>query len=131
MNLLDSFLLLAENPPATTKLALSPSDRTLNDVEDYICANLDTTITRDDLAEVVGVSIRSLSRAFDKKYGLGPMAFLLQRRLDACYAQLRGADSDAITVTEVSLSYGFWHTGRFASAYKKAFGESPSETLLK
>lgn len=129
--LLYSFLLFAENPPATTKLALSPSDRTLNDVEDYICANLDTTITRDDLAEVVGVSIRSLSRAFHKKYGLGPKAFLLQRRLDASYAQLRGADSDVTTVTEVAMSYGFWHAGRFASAYKKAFGESPSESLLK
>ena len=129
--LLDSFLLLAENPPATTKLALLPSDLTLNDAEDYICANLDTTITQDDLAEVVGVSIRSLSRAFNKKYGLSPMAFLLQRRLDACYAQLRGSDSDVITVTEVSMSYGFWHAGRFASAYKKAFGESPSESLLK
>jgi AraC-like DNA-binding protein len=130
-NLLDSFLLLAENPPAITKLALSPSDRTLNDIEDYICANLDASITRDNLAEVVGVSIRSLSRAFENKYGLGPMAFVRQRRLDACYARLRGSDQDAITVTEIAMSYGFWHIGKFAIAYKAAFGELPSESLLK
>jgi AraC-like DNA-binding protein len=130
-DLLDSFLLLAENPPATTKLALSPSDRTLNDIEDYICANLDASITRDDLADLTGVSIRSLSRAFERKYGLGPMTFVRQRRLDACYAQLRGADSIATSVTEVAMCYGFWHAGRFASAYKQAFGESPSESLFK
>ena len=130
-DLLDSFLLLAENTPATTKLALSPSDRTLNDVEDYICAKLDASITRDDLADLTGVSIRSLSRAFVKKYGLGPMAFVRQRRLDACYVQLQSSDRDATSVTEVAMSYGFWHTGKFAIAYKKAFGESPSKSLRK
>jgi AraC-like DNA-binding protein len=130
-DLLECFLGLAENPPVTTKLAVLPSNKTLNHVEDYICANLDAAITRDGLADLTGVSIRSLSRAFEEKYGLGPMAFVRQRRLDACYAQLRGSDRDATSVTEVAMSYGFWHLGKFAIAYKETFGESPSETLLK
>ena len=125
------FLLLTDSPPVSTKLAACPSDKNLNHVEDYICANLDAAITRDELADQTGVSIRSLSRAFEKKYGLGPMAFLRQRRLDACYARLLGSDRDATTVTEVAMSYGFWHVGKFAIAYKKAFGESPSESLLR
>jgi AraC-like DNA-binding protein len=130
-DLLSCFLDLAENPPVTTKQAVLPSDKTLNHVEDYICANLDAAITRDALADLTGVSMRSLSRAFEKKYGLGPMAFVRQRRLDACYAQLLGSDRDATSVTEVAMSYGFWHLGKFAIAYKETFGESPSETLLK
>jgi AraC-like DNA-binding protein len=130
-DLLACFLRLAENPPVTTKLAVLPSNETLNHVEDYICANLDAAITRDELADLTGVSIRSLSRAFEEKYGLGPMAFVRQRRLDACYAQLLGSDRDATSVTEVAMSYGFWHLGKFAIAYKETFGESPSETLLK
>lgn len=130
-DLLESFLVLAENPPVTTKLAVLPSNKTLNHVEDYICANLDAAITRDKLADLTGVSIRSLSRAFEEKYGLGPMAFVRQRRLDACYAQLLGSDRDATSVTEVAMSYGFWHLGKFAIAYRETFGESPSETLLQ
>jgi AraC-like DNA-binding protein len=130
-DLLESFLYLAENSPVTTKLTLLPSDKTLRHVEDYICAHLDAAITRDELADLTGVSIRSLSRAFEEKYGLGPMAFVRQRRLDACYAQLLGSDRDATSVTEVAMSYGFWHLGKFAIAYKETFGESPSETLLK
>ena len=130
-DLLESFLFLAENSPVTTKLTLLPSDKTLRYVEDYICAHLNYAITRDELADLTGVSIRSLSRAFEAKYGLGPMAFVRQRRLDACYAQLLGSDRDTTSVTEVAMSYGFWHLGKFAIAYKETFGESPSETLLK
>ena len=128
-DLLESFLSLAENPPETTTLAAFPSDQALDKIESYICANLDATITRDDLAAEVGISIRSLSRAFKKKYGLGPMAFVRQRRLDACFARLRGSERDATTVTEVAMSYGFWHIGKFAIAYREAFGEPPSATL--
>ena len=87
-DLLESFLLLAKNPPVTTKLAVLPSDETLSHVEGYICANLDAAITRDELADLTGDSIRSLSRAFEEKYGRCPMAFLRQRRLAACYAGL-------------------------------------------
>jgi AraC-like DNA-binding protein len=128
-DMLERFMLLAENPPATTKRAAFPSDQALNNIEDYICANLDAAITRDDLAAEAGMSIRSLSRAFEKKYGLGPMAFVRQRRLDACFAQLQGSDREATTVTEVGMSFGFWHIGKFAIAYRETFGESPSETL--
>ena len=130
-DLLESFLLLAKNPPVTTKLPVLPSDETLSHVEGYICANLDAAITRDELADLTGVSIRSLSRAFEEKYGRGPMAFVRQRRLDACYARLLGSDRDATSVTEVAMSYGFCHLSRFAIVYKETFGESPSETLLK
>jgi AraC-like DNA-binding protein len=31
----------------------------------------------------------------------------------------------------VALYYGFAHLGRFAGEYRKAFGESPSETLRR
>jgi AraC-like DNA-binding protein len=129
-DLMGHFLLLGENPPAVTKLAAFPSDRALNNIEGYICANLDAPITRGDLAAEAGVSIRSLSRAFEKKYGQGPMAFVRQRRLDACFAQLRGSGREATTVTEVAMTYGFWHMGKFAIAYRESFGESPSESLL-
>jgi AraC-like DNA-binding protein len=130
-DLLASFLLLAEDPRAIDREALSAADWALNRVEDYICANLDKTITRDELADTAGVSIRSLTRAFEKQYGSGPMAFVRQRRLDACYTKLVGSEPESTTVSDVAMSYGFSHFGKFAIAYKKSFGESPSASLRK
>jgi len=130
-DLLAGFMLLAEDPQATGKQAALPADYALKHAEDYICANLEAAITRDNLANMAGVSIRSLSRAFEKKYGIGPMAFVRQRRLDACYARLRSSKPGTTTVTDVAMSHGFSHVGKFAIAYKKAFGESPSASLHK
>lgn len=130
-DLLTSFMLLSEDPQATGTETALPAGYALKHAEDYICANLETAITRDDLANMAGVSIRSLSRAFEKKYGIGPMAFVRQRRLDSCFARLRGSETGTTTVTNVAMSHGFSHIGKFAIAYKKAFGESPSASLHK
>jgi AraC-like DNA-binding protein len=130
-DLLASFLSLAEDPQAIDREALAPSDLALKRVEDFMCANLTETITRDQLAETAGISIRSLNRAFEKRYGFGPMAFVRQRRLDACYTKLLGSEPQSTTVSDVAMSYGFYHFGDFAMAYKKSFGESPSTSLKK
>jgi AraC-like DNA-binding protein len=103
----------------------------LRHAEDFICSNLDNPITRDQLAEVSGCSIRTLSRSFEKKYGIGPMAFIKQRRLDAAYLDLLSAKSDTTSVTQVAINYGFSHMGKFAIEYGKAFGETPSTTLTR
>jgi AraC-like DNA-binding protein len=34
-----------------------------------------------------------------------------------------------VTVTDVAVRFGFYELGRFAAAYRQAFGEVPSETL--
>ena len=103
----------------------------LSRAEEFICENLANPITRDQLSEVSSCSIRTLSRSFEKKYGIGPMAFIKQRRLDAAYLNLLRAKPGATTVTQVAIDYGFLHIGKFAIEYGKAFGESPSTSLAR
>ena len=103
----------------------------LSQTEEFICANLSNPITRDQLAEVSGRSIRTLSRSFENKHGTGPMAFIRQRRLDAAYIDLLSANSDTSTVSQVAYNYGFAHIGKFAIEYGKAFAESPSTSLAR
>ncbi len=103
----------------------------MNIAEDFLCANLETPVTRDRLAEESGVSMRTLSRSFQKRYGIGPIGFLKQRRLDAAYRTLLGAEADTTTVTDTALRYGFVHMGKFSIDYREAFWESPSTTLLR
>lgn len=97
--------------------------------EEYLAAHVGNPICAADLVEAVGVSQRSLFRAFREHRGQGPMAFLRDRRLEAARHRLLVAEAEETTVTEIALRYGFTHLSRFASEYHKAFGELPSETL--
>ena len=103
----------------------------LRRAEEFICENLNNPITRDQLAEVSSCSIRTLSRSFERKYGIGPMAFIKQRRMDAAYLELLSAKPNTTTVTQVAIKYGFAHTGKFAIEFGKTFGESPSSSLSR
>jgi AraC family ethanolamine operon transcriptional activator len=38
------------------------------------------------------------------------------------------AAPDTATVQAIARRWGFWHTGEFAAAYRRLFGELPSQT---
>ena len=97
--------------------------------EDYLFANLTSPVSRDRLAEISGVSIRSLSRAFVKRHGVGPMRFLKERRMEAVRMELINARPENTKVSDVALHYGFTELGKFSLLYKSIYNEKPSETL--
>ena len=130
-DLLASFVMYSKEDTSIKESFKNDSSHHLSHAEEFICGNLNNSITRDQLAEVSSCSIRTLSRSFEKKYGIGPMAFIKQRRLDAAYLDLLSAKSDATTVSQVAVNYGFAHIGKFAIEYGKAFGESPSTSLAR
>ena len=105
------------------------SDARVRLAEEYLLAHLDQPLSRAGLAETCGMSIRTLSRTFHKRHGMGPMEFLRRRRLEAVRRELLIATPEETTVTEVATRYGFTHLSGFAAIYKKSFGESPGETL--
>ena len=92
-------------------------------------AHLSDPLSLADIAEVAGVSARTLSRAFKKRYGVGPMTFRKERRLEAAQRALLAASHEAATVTKIATGLGFYHLGQFSADYHKAFQELPSETL--
>ena len=84
-----------------------------------------------DMATAAGVSERTLRRAFVEYFGVGPARYLRLRQLHLIHRALRAADPDADLVTDVLVRYGEWEFGRFASRYRRLFGEPPSETLRR
>ncbi len=104
-------------------------DATARRAEEWVAAHLDRPVSLAELASVIGVSTRTLSRVFQQRHGTGPVAFLRRRRLEAARRDLTDADPEQTCVTRVALRYGFHHFGRFAVDYRRAFGESPRETL--
>lgn len=85
--------------------------------------------TATELAAEVGVTGRTLLRAFQETFGVPPKRYLLLRELHAVRRSLRAGGGHTDMVADVLTRHGVWEFGRFASRYKRHFGESPSQTL--
>lgn len=84
----------------------------------------------DQIADAIGVSRRTMHRAFKDLFDIGPKGYLRLVRLHQFRQSLRRAEG-AAGVTEAALMSGFSHFGRAASQYQQLFGELPSQTLAR
>lgn len=82
-----------------------------------------------DLAAAAGVSVRTLQYSFQEHFGVGPITFLKQYRLRQVHTALQTTCPDRCTVGDIAARWGFYHGSAFARAYRKMFGQLPSETL--
>lgn len=98
-------------------------------VLDYIEATGHRPLHISELCARLGVSRRSLHRAFHEIFGIGPVTFLRQKRLCAVHSILKASSCATTTVGEVAMRQGFVELGRFSREYRVMFGEYPSQTL--
>ena len=89
----------------------------------------DEQISVGRLANMIGISERTLRTTFEEYFGVGPTRFLKVRTLHQARKLLKRADPHATNVTEIAVGLGIWELGRFARDYKLLFDEFPSETL--
>jgi AraC family transcriptional regulator, ethanolamine operon transcriptional activator len=97
--------------------------------ESYVREHLDRRVPVSRLCRVVGLSERGLRNAFHSVRGMSPMQYMRSVRLRDVRRALSTSEGRRATVTGIATSYGFYELGRFAAAYREAFGEVPSETL--
>jgi AraC-like DNA-binding protein len=98
--------------------------------ENFMAENADAPISVSDVADHLGVSLRSLQAGFRKWRETTPTAFLRRARLRLVRDELLRSGREA-NVTTVALRHGFSHLGRFSAQYRSAFGEEPSITLRR
>ena len=60
-----------------------------------------------------------------------PVSFIRILRLHAIRRILLSSDANDISISDTAFEFGIYELGRFASIYKKYFGELPSQTLIK
>ncbi|NMD54688.1 helix-turn-helix transcriptional regulator [Tsukamurella columbiensis] len=104
--------------------------RTFQRALDHIEARLRGPLSVPDVAAHVGISVRSLQRAFQDRLETSPSAYILGERLDRVRAELLAPDS-ARTVTDTAFDWGFTHPSRFSSLYRRRFGETPSQSRAR
>ncbi|MFK3973285.1 AraC family transcriptional regulator [Pseudomonas sp. NPDC087358] len=95
-------------------------------VRQFIEEHLTEDISAEQLMSVARVGERSLYTLFERQVGLSPKDYMRQRKLERVHTQLQLPT--ARSVTQVALDHGFLHLGRFSEAYRKRFGELPSQT---
>jgi AraC family ethanolamine operon transcriptional activator len=102
--------------------------RIVADMERLIRHDLTVWHKTTELAERVGVSVRTLQSATKAICGMSPHRYSRVLRLWSVRKQLR-AGSGRRSVKACAIAHGFWHLSEFAASYRAAFGELPSETL--
>jgi AraC-like DNA-binding protein len=127
------FLLAAEHPYRQELLAPGPvmRPRPVKQAIDLMEAYPHRPLSVITIARMVGVSARSLQIGFRQHVGMTPTAYARRVRLARAHQDLRDADPYEETVAAIAHRWGFAHLGRFAAAYRNAYGASPSQTLRK
>ncbi|MEO9780957.1 MAG: AraC family transcriptional regulator [Sedimentitalea sp.] len=107
------------------RVARAPTSREMRRALDYLHANISEPLRVEDIAREAGLNIRSLQLGFKAAYGVSPMRYLRDVRLDAA-RYLLSRRQNRESVTQVAYSVGFSHLGRFSQDYRARFGTSPS-----
>jgi AraC-like DNA-binding protein len=128
--LLDTLLLTHQSNYSTALAAREPAaiPRHLRAVIAAIQAAPEQTWTLTAMAAHAGVSVRTLCEVFRHFRGSTPMEFVRSVRLSRTREDLKQFGPRA-SIAAIAKRWGFGHAGRFAAAYTRTFGETPSETL--
>jgi AraC-like DNA-binding protein len=78
----------------------------------------------DELASIACMSKYHFLRLFKATYGMTPMEYVSQRRIERAQDLLRATN---LTVTEVCFAVGFSSLGSFSSRFRALVGEGPSD----
>ncbi len=107
-----------------------PSVDVVRKAQEYIRAHLDQPFRMAELAESLGVGLRSLQLGFRRAVGCSPRDFLMRCRVERARELLLTAEADAKVAT-IAMDCGFSDFGHFSRTYREAFGELPSVTLRR
>lgn len=95
----------------------------LRRARDHIDRSFAEELDLDELAAIARLSKFHFLRSFAKVYGLTPVAYLGERRVERAQDLLRTTN---LTVTEVCHAVGYTSLGSFSSRFRDIVGETPS-----
>lgn len=103
-----------------------PRPRAIGRVVDAIRDDPARAWTAADMAGIAGTSVRRMQEGFQEWVGCSPTEYLAGVRLQHARADVEG--DAGLSVTEVAARWGFSSASRFAAAYRRRYGRTPSES---
>lgn len=110
-------LAVNENP-------LPSSNSQCTTVRRYIDAHFKEQLTLEHLAEIAHVNKYYLAHSFKEQFGVSPINYQLQRRIDESCLLLSQTD---LSLTQISRILGFSSSSYFSQAFRKFQSVSPME----
>ncbi|MBD2253854.1 helix-turn-helix transcriptional regulator [Nostoc parmelioides] len=105
----------------------------IHHAKEILTAQIEHPPSLSTLAQLVGVSDRTLQRGFQILFQTTVVGYLTQLRLDKAEQLLRQGDvrnrQRQPTVAEVANLVGYGHLGHFSAAFKRRFGITPRQCL--
>ncbi|MGY1671967.1 helix-turn-helix domain-containing protein [Geodermatophilus sp. SYSU D00710] len=96
----------------------------------HIDAHAHLPLPLSEIAAAAGTSARALQYGFRRHLGTTPLGYLRRVRLELARRDLQRADpTRGDTVAVIATRWGFANPGRFATAYRAAYGVLPGQTL--
>ncbi len=100
------------------------SDVRLNDVVDYMKANVDKNVTVEELSKIVYMQPTYFIRCFKKSYGDSPMAYF--KTLKICKA-MQLLHEGVLSIDKIAESLAMTDPSYFSRWFKNSCGVSPSD----
>ena len=109
--------------PAQPEESRTPAD-TANEIKRFIDQNYTRNISLDTLAERFYFSREYIGRVFRARYGCGVYEYVQQVRMQQAKRLLKNPD---LSLQSIAAHLGYSNANYFSKAFRKYFGESPSE----
>jgi transcriptional regulator GlxA family with amidase domain len=88
----------------------------------YMQQHFARDLSRQEIADAVGISQNYLSRIFQQELGVSPWEYLSRYRIKQAQDLLRDTDE---SITEVATRVGFEDPAYFSRVFRKQVGRSP------
>ncbi|WP_255212922.1 helix-turn-helix transcriptional regulator, partial [Burkholderia pseudomallei] len=97
----------------------------------FLLSNLERSdLAIGEIAEVIGVTVRSLQNTFKASLGATPSEIIRQERMKRIHRELQGEDARfGQRVLDSGNRWGVPNRSTLLNAYKRQFNEAPSQTL--
>lgn len=99
-------------------------DTAVHQIQDHLAQHLDAPHTLAELARLVHLSPRGLTRAFDRATGLSPLEYQQRLRLEQARTLLTETD---LSVRKVAARCGFADERHLRRLFRVRLGQSPSQ----
>lgn len=101
--------------------------RVIADVNAHIKQTNNYPLTTTELCRISNVSRRTLQYCFKEGFGMSPIQYIRDCRLNEIRRCLLKLDNE-FAISDLAVNFGFFHTATFNAHYKKLFGETPTQT---
>lgn len=97
------------------------------DFKEIILENTYINLSLAELAHLSGCSLATFKRRFNKYFDQSPAKYLLQKKLEKATQLL---SSQTLPIAEIAYNCGFENVTHFNKAFKKHFGQTPTQTRM-